>query len=86
MRKIDYDSKEKYTGNAENVIAADETIENKFGNVQRAYNEGFAAADGVRGGTAETDGRIEHPEKTDDSHPSRVPESIENENPGLADN
>ncbi len=86
MRKLRYDRKSKETGNTETLIAVDETIEEKFGNLQRAFNEGFAASSGVRGATAETNGRIVHPEKKDDSFPNAVPDSIENENPGLADN
>ena len=85
MRVVDYDAPDKNTGNTENHMAVDEAIEKKFGNVQHAYEEGFAASDGVRAGTAETDGSIKYPEKIDDSRPSRTPESIENENPGLAD-
>ena len=86
MRIVDYDKKDKNTGSTEGHIATDETVDKKFGNIQRAYEEGFASADGVRGGTAETDGRVKHPEKGDDSRPKRTPDSIENENPGLADN
>ena len=86
MRIVNYDTKDKNTGNTEEKIATDETIDKKFGNLQRAYEEGFAASDGVRAGTAETSGRVKHPEKTDDSNPKRTPDSIENENPGLADN
>jgi hypothetical protein len=86
MRVIDYDEKDKNTGSTEEHIATDEAISKKFGNMQNAYEEGFAASDGVRGGTAETDGRVTHPEKIDDSRPKRTPNSIEDENPGLADN
>lgn len=85
MRTIDYDKQEKGTGSTETHLAVDTEIEHSYDS-QLAYEEGFASADGVRGGTAETGGRIKHPEKGDDSIPSRVPESIENENPGLADN
>ena len=86
MRVIDYDQKDKNTGSTEDHIATDEAIDKKFGNLQRAYEEGFASADGVRGGTAETNGRVTHPEKGDDTKPKRTLDSIENENPGLADN
>lgn len=85
MRIIYYDTKEKSTGSTEEHIATDETMDKKFGNMQHAYEEGFAASDGVRGGTAETDGHIKHPEEGDDTRPSRTLESIEDENPGLAD-
>ncbi len=86
MRTIKYEEQDKNTGNTENHIATDESMEKKFGNLQYAYDEGFAASDGVRGETAETDGRVQHPEKGDESRPKRPDGSIENENPGLADN
>ena len=86
MRTIDYNTQGKNTGNTEDHIATDEAMDKKFGNMQRAYEEGFAASDGVRGGTAGTNGRIKHPERADNSRPTRAENSIENENPGLADN
>ena len=84
MRKIDYDAKD--TDSTETLIAVDETIEHKYGNLQRAYNEGFAASDGVRGGTAATNGRVLHPEKGDTLKRNSPKNPIDNENPGLADN
>jgi hypothetical protein len=87
MRTIEYDDKETSdTGSTETHIATDEAMNKKFGNMQRALEEGFAASNGVRGGTAESDGRVKHPEKSDYSRPNRVTNSIEDENPGLADN
>jgi len=86
MRIIHYDEKDKNSGSVEGHVATDEPTDKKFGNLQRAYEEGFAASDGVRGGTAETDGRVTHPEEGDDTIPKRTPQSIEDENPGLADN
>ena len=86
MKVVYYDTKEKGSGSTEEHVATDEAIEKKFGNMQHAYEEGFASSNGVRGGTAETDGRVKHPEEGDDSKPARTPESIEDENPGLADN
>ena len=86
MRIIDYDKKEKSTGSTEEHVATDEAMDKKFGNLQHAYEEGFASSNGVRGGTAESDGRVKHPEEMDDSRPSRTPQSIEDEDPGLADN
>lgn len=86
MRTIDYDKKNKNTGNVEGHIATDEAMDKKFGNIQRAYAEGFAASDGIWGGTAETEGWGRYPEQGDDSRPGRDLYSIENENPGLADN
>lgn len=86
MRTVAYNKQDKNTGSTETRVATDEPINKKFGNLQRAYEEGFAASDGVRGGTAETDGRVTHPEKGDGSWPKRTTNSIEDENPGLADN
>jgi hypothetical protein len=86
MRIVNYDQKDKNSGSTEEHVATDEAMDKKFGNIQNAYEEGFASADGVRGGTAETDGRVKHPEKGDDTNPKRTTNSIENENPGLADN
>jgi hypothetical protein len=86
MRIVKYDEKDKNTGSTAEIIATDEVMDKKFGNMQRAYEEGFASADGVRGGTAETNGRVKHPEKGDDTTTKRPKNSIEDENPGLADN
>jgi hypothetical protein len=61
-------------------------VEKKFGNLQLAYEEGFAASDGVRPETAETSGHAKHPETKDDAAVEGPEDSIENENPGLADN
>ena len=85
MRTIEYDEKDN-TASTETHIATDGAIDKKFGTMQHAYEEGFAASDGVRGGTAETDGSVKHPEEVDDTLPSRTPKFIEDENPGLADN
>lgn len=86
MRTVKYEEKEKGEANTETMIAVDEAIENKFGNLQRAYNEGFAASNGVRAGTAETNGRILHPERSDGTRKNSPANSINDENPGLADN
>lgn len=83
VKKIDYD--EKDSGNTETHIAVDAAMEQKYGNIQNAYEEGFASASGVRGATAETSGRIKHPEKLDDA-PARQNNPIADENAGLADN
>ena len=82
-KRIEY---EDTSGNTETHIAADMPIDQKFGNLQNAYEEGFAASDGIRGVTAASGGRIRHPEKGDAPLIDSVPESIEDENPGLADN
>ncbi len=80
---VDYDVTE--SGNTETHIATDNYMDEHSGHYQNALEEGFAASDGIRGVTAASGGRIKHPEKSDDAIPSRIPESIENENPGLAD-
>lgn len=85
MHTVKYNKKEK-AENTETLIAADETTEHKFGNLQRAYNVGFAASDGVRGRTAETNGRALHPEQGDEPKPNARHNSVDDENPGLADN
>ena len=86
MRTVKFDAKDLNSGGTEQHVATDEAMDKKFGNIQNAYEEGFASADGVRGGTAESDGRVKHPEKGDNSIPATIPTSIEDENPGLADN
>ena len=86
MRIVPYEEKIENKGTTETRIAVDDTTEHKFGNLQRAYNEGFAASDGVRGGTAATNGRVLHPEQVDGRKPNSPHDSIADENPGLADN
>jgi hypothetical protein len=85
MRRIDYDAPDKNTGNTENQIATDESMVKKYGNLGRAYQEGFAASSGVRGQTAETDGGETHPETADEPSVRRIAKSVESENAGLAD-
>jgi hypothetical protein len=84
MRTIKYEETDK--ANTETLIATDESMEHKFGNIQLAYNEGFAASEGVRGETAETNGRVKHPETKDSPKPNTSAESVQSENSGLADN
>ncbi len=86
MRVIPYNIEEKESESTSEHVATDETADKKFGNMQRAYDVGFSASDGVRGGTIETEGRVKHPEKGDDTRPTSAANSIKNENPGLADN
>ncbi len=86
MRTVKYEEQEKNTGGTENHIAVDEAMSKKFGNLQRAYNAGFAASDGVWGETTETDGRITIPEEKDAAIHGPRTNSIDSENPGLADN
>jgi hypothetical protein len=87
MRKIDYDTVyDETTGNTGNHIAADEMMKRKNSGLEReGYEEGFASASGVRNETAETGGRVQHPEAKDRSRPDPVSPSIEDENAGLAE-
>lgn len=85
MRIIDYDKKDKNTGGTDTHEAVDDVMKRDDGSIGLAYEEGFAASHGVRPETAETGGRMRHPDMQDDSHPDRIPNKIEKENPGLAD-
>ncbi len=94
----DYDTMyDESTGNSGNHIAADEMIRRRNnlqdnrtgyqegGSLRDAYEESFASASGVRGQTAETGGRIRHPETGDQLRPDPMPSQLEQENAGLAD-
>ena len=91
MRKRDYDTMyDETTGGTETHVAVDtqmkQVIKNGSSKDDReAYQEGFASASGIRPETAETGGRIAHPESKDAPKPDPVPRKIEEENPGLAD-
>jgi hypothetical protein len=84
MRTIPYNTKEKNTGSTETHVATDTKMDDETYDAQR-MEEGFAASDGVRAGTAESGGRVKRPESSDSPFPDRTPLSIEKENPGLAD-
>jgi hypothetical protein len=86
MRVIDYDKKEKGSGNTEIRSAADEPVDKIFGNIQNALEEGFAASDGIRAETAESDGRVRNASNGDSARAGRTRTFIGNQNPGLADN
>ena len=47
MRIINYNKKDKNSGNIQGHIATDETTDKKFGTIQNAFEEGFATVDGV---------------------------------------
>ena len=89
MRTRDYDTMYKETsGGTETHTATDEMIRRNSdqpGLHRQAFEEGFASASGVRGETAETGGRITHPEQFDRSLPERDAPEVEEENAGLAD-
>jgi hypothetical protein len=85
MRKVKYEDQEKGTGGTETHLATDQVIKGNSSYPSQAMEEGFAASDGVRGVTSASGGRVKHPEKDDASLNDPVPESIEDENPGLAD-
>ena len=90
MRVRDYDTMyNENTGGTETHPATDEMIKQTIdqpGIHRRAFEEGFAAASGVRGETAETGGRVHAPELDDRSTIESLPSSLDDENAGLADN
>ncbi len=76
----------KYTGSTETHRAVDEHMFPKDAReLQSAYEEGFAASSGIRPETAESGGRIKHPETQDHQKHPGAPDLIEEENAGLAD-
>jgi hypothetical protein len=91
MKKRDYDTMyDETTGGTETHVAVDTRMKKTIykgssKDIRPVYEEGFASASGIRPETAETGGRIKHPETKDAAKPDPVPKSIEEENPGLAD-
>jgi hypothetical protein len=91
MKKRDYDTMyDETTGGTETHVAVDTKMKNTIQagsskGDRLPYEEGFASASGVRPETAETGGRIRHPESKDAPQPDPVPKQIERENAGLAD-
>jgi len=86
MRTVEYNEQPKSTGNTQTHLAVDEAI--KEGYNSRRLEQGFSASDGVRGATMETGGSVKHPEKGDAAiteDPSTILTTIDNEDPGLAD-
>lgn len=86
MRRRDYDTMyDENSGGTETHLATDVKMDRvtHYIDAETSYEEGFASASGVRNETAESGGRLKHPETKDDA---RVPGSIEHENAGLADN
>jgi hypothetical protein len=81
---IDYTAQD--SGNTETHIATDNYMSESSDHYNNALEEGFASAEGIRGVTAASGGRVKHPEKDDNLRPDPVPADIENENSGLADN
>lgn len=67
------------------VVPVDAALENKYGSVQNAYEEGFAASSGVRNLTAETDGAVQSPETGDEDGTNQTRTSVDLENAGLAE-
>ncbi len=88
MKKVDYDKMyDKSTGSTETHLATDTIMKEPYTERMGGYREGFASASGVRGETAETDGRIGSPERKDRARRTgAVGTSIDDENAGLADN
>ena len=97
MKTRDYDKMyDETTGSTETHLAVDTKMKHVIDfdssiEDRNAFEEGFAAASGVRAETAETDGRVRHPETKDaarlepDSKADEAAELIEEENSGLAD-
>jgi hypothetical protein len=92
MKHRDYDTMyDETTGNTDTHVAVDTKMKTtiKLGSTKgdrNAYEEGFASASGIRPDTAASGGHIRHPESKDAPAIDPVPKSIEEENPGLADN
>ncbi|HEU5047265.1 MAG TPA: hypothetical protein VFT64_05405 [Rickettsiales bacterium] len=57
MRRINYDQEEVGTGNTATHFATDVSVEQKFGNMQNAYKEGFIGSDDQRMETVAVTGR-----------------------------
>lgn len=88
MRTIDYDAEEKGTGSTETHRAVDEVMKDRIaheGSEHIAFEEGFASASGVLPEAAETGGRTLEGDRSDSSSINREPDSINKQNPGLAD-
>jgi hypothetical protein len=91
MKTRDYDTDyNKNTGNTDTHVATDTQMENTIrdGSTlgdREAFEEGFAAASGIRPETAESGGRIRHPESKDAARHDPVAKLVKNENSGLAD-
>lgn len=76
MRTIDYNTKE--STNIATHLAVDEKIRISEGDAL-AYEEGFATESGVRPETAESGGRIRHPEDKDAALLKSADELLEEE-------
>jgi hypothetical protein len=91
MKTHDYDTDyNKNTGGTDLHIAVDtkmkQTGNRKAVDDPASFEEGFASASGVRPETAETGGRIKHPETKDAPRPNHKIDLLEEEeNSGLAD-
>ncbi len=86
MKKRDYDTMyDETTGGTETHVATDTKMRLAGKRSNHAHVEGFASASGVRPETAESGGRIRHPETKDASRPDAGARSVEEENAGLAE-
>ena len=73
------------TANTQTHIGVDQHI--KQGYTKAAMEEGFGSASGVRPETASSGGHILHPETADGPrNTGKVPNHLDEENEGLADN
>ncbi|MEJ0010373.1 MAG: hypothetical protein WDN72_07650 [Alphaproteobacteria bacterium] len=85
MRHVNYSDKKDHAGTATHRAVDDAISPRDNGELQEQYEEGFASASGVSNETAESGGRIRHPEAQDKARPDGVPAQLEDENAGLAD-
>lgn len=79
------------SGYKQQIIPTDSSIsvdkKMKQGYTSSAMEEGFSSASGVRPDTASSGGRVSHPETKDCAHQTgKVPNHLDEENEGLADN
>jgi hypothetical protein len=87
MRIRDYDTMyDENMGSTAEHVATGTRMQDKVMQQSHVYEEGFAASSGIRNETAETGGRVKHPEVKDHSNRNIAANSIEEENAGLADN
>lgn len=84
MKTRDYETMyDETTGNTETHLAVDERLDMED---RLAFEEGFASASGIRPETAESGGRIKHPEDKDASiDDGRIDNQLDAQDSGLAD-
>jgi len=75
MRRVDYDKEEAGTGNTATHFATDVAVEQKFGNMQNAYREGFAESGDQLPETVATTRRPPRGDEPILTDPSSVPDT-----------